>query len=576
MRARFLLLAAALFVVAVMGPTVASAHQSDLTGRLAAGLSTPTVTQAAAFDVSPAVRDLHPMARASVAAATFDSLEPNEARSTTDDLPISGDYTGDSAVQASQGSGARLSALSSFEGLANVDNARFLGHGWLPPDPAGAIGLNNYVEEINTVFAVYDRQGNKQFGPFLLSTLWQGFAIQACADNQGDPVVLFDKHADRFIMTQFTNGNQTPIYNCVAVSQTSDPTGAYFRYAFFWGSFFPDYPKYSVWKHAYLLTTRDFGPTTEYGISAAALERSKMIKGDPSARMVKFFLDSAVVPIYLMGDGLLPADIDGPRLPGNDAAPIVGTMNKGAQYGAPFDALNIFELSVDWHGPEASTFSLVAQLPVAKFTSRFPCDGGVGSSRTRSCIPQPGTTRKVDVLSYRQRPTFRLAFRSFGQYDAMVTNQSVQASPGMAGVRWYEIRRSHGSYSVAQQATYGPADGVHRWMGSIAMDASGNVGLGYSVSNATDVFPGIRFTGRLRGDPAGQMTLGEGVIMNGTGVQRHVASRWGDYTALNVDPVDDCTFWYVNQYMQNTAISTAPWQTRIGTFRLPGCVSGSD
>ena len=150
-----------------------------------------------------------------------------------------------------------------------------------------------------------------------------------------------------------------------------------------------------------------------------------------------------------------------------------------------------------------------------------------------------------------------------------MTNQSVQARPGVAGVRWYEIRRVGSQISLYQQGTYAPDDGVHRWMGSIAMDKLGDMALGYSVSNATTVFPGIRYTGRLIGDPLGQMTLGEAVLINGSGSQL-VSNRWGDYTSMNVDPTDDCTFWYVNEYYQVS--SARGWQTRIGNFRLPGCV----
>ena len=154
-----------------------------------------------------------------------------------------------------------------------------------------------------------------------------------------------------------------------------------------------------------------------------------------------------------------------------------------------------------------------------------------------------------------------------------MTNQSVEATPGVAGARWYEIRRTGGTYSVYQQGTYAPGDGVHRWMGSIAMDKKGNMALGYSVVNGVNVFPGIRYTGRLNGDALGQMTLGEGTIIDGSGIQRTTNSRWGDYTDMTVDPADDCTFWYVNEYYtlagQNS--STAGWQTRIGSFKLPGC-----
>jgi hypothetical protein len=141
-------------------------------------------------------------------------------------------------------------------------------------------------------------------------------------------------------------------------------------------------------------------------------------------------------------------------------------------------------------------------------------------------------------------------------------------------MRWYELRRTNGSYSVHQQGTFAPGDGVQRWMGSVAMDRQGNIGMGYSVVNGVDVFPGIRYTGRLAGDPLGQMTLGEGTIVNGTGVQLTTNSRWGDYTSLNVDPSDDCTFWYVNEYYTaaGQASSLAGWQTRIGSFKVPSCV----
>jgi hypothetical protein len=233
--------------------------------------------------------------------------------------------------------------------------------------------------------------------------------------------------------------------------------------------------------------------------------------------------------------------------------------------------LNIWELNVQWNSKPTASLNFAAQLPVASFDSIFPC-----APTSRDCLPQPGITdpaQYLDILSYRQRPTYRLAYRNFGTYEAYVTNQSVEAAPGVAGVRWYEIRRTNGVYTVFQQGTFAPGDGVHRWMGSAAMDWQGNIALGYSVVNGVDVYPGIRYTGRLAGDPAGQMTLGEGTIVNGTGVQRTTNSRWGDYTSLNIDPVDDCTFWYVNEYytLAGQLSSAAGWQTRIASFKLPGC-----
>jgi hypothetical protein len=392
--------------------------------------------------------------------------------------------------------------------------------------------------------------------------------------------------ADRWILSQFTTRGlddptgQAPFYNCVAISQTPDPTGAYFRYAFTTGNFFPDYPKYGIWKDTYVITTREFGPTVEYGIGVYAIDRNKVIAGDPNAQVVSFFLDGNDPDILpLVGDGLLPADVDGNTKPKQDVPiPIVGTQdNDFTDYGATFDALNIWELDVHWNANAApdATLELATQLATAPFDSVFPCNGVPGIAR--DCLPQPGITNTaqfLDILSYRQRPTWRLAWRGFKDFDSMVTAQSVEAAGTTAGMRWYEIRRSgNGTYTIHQQGTYAPGDGIHRWMGSIAQDKNRAMALGYSVVNATTVFPGIRYTGRVATDLLGTMPQGEGTVIAGTGVQTTVNSRWGDYTSMNVDPVDDCTFWYVNEYYTaaGQASSPAGWQTRIASFKLPGC-----
>jgi hypothetical protein len=469
--------------------------------------------------------------------------------------------------------------LANFEGLSNQDNFNIFGFRVNPPDPVGDVGPNHYVEMVNLAFAVYDKAGNLLLGPVDTGTLWAGFAVPDCTEPSGDPIVVYDQFADRWLLSQFTTSGLSdptrPFWNCVAISTTGDPTGTYYRYAFETKNFqyFPDYPKYGVWKDSYVITTREFGPTIQYGIGVYAIDRNKMINGQP-AKVVSFFLDGdALLP--LVGDGLLPADVDGKTKPKQDVPiPIIGTQDDNAFYGAAFDALNVWELDVHWNAnaePDA-TLDLAAQLPVASFDSVFPC-----APTSRDCLPQPGITNAnqyLDILSYRQRPTWRLAWRAFKGYDSMVTSQSVEAAPGVAGMRWYEIRRSPaGAYSVYQQGTYAPNDGVHRWMGSIAQDRKGGMALGYSVVNGVNVFPGIRYTGRLAGDPLGQMPLGEGTIVNGTGVQTSTNSRWGDYTSMNVDPVDDCTFWYVNEYYSaaSQASSAVGWLTRIASFRLPGC-----
>src|SRR6266511_644710 len=319
------------------------------------------------------------------------------------------------------------------------------------------------------------------------------------------------------------------------------------------------------------ITTREVGPVDDYQIGVYAINRHQRVEGDPNPTVVSFYLVDGPQPTYLLGDGILPADQDGKRMPPPQSGEyFAGTMDDDYGYGAPYDALNWFEADIDFAHPVNSTFGLTASLPTAEFDSNFPC-----GPDARDCLPQPGIfnpAQYLDILSYRQRPTWRLAYRNFGKYEAMVTNQSVEALPGVAGVRWYELRRTNGVYSLYQQGTFAPNDGVHRWMGSIAMDKKGNMGLGYSVVNGTDVYPGIRYTGRLAGDPLGQMTLGEGTIINGTGVQLTTNSRWGDYTSINVDPTNDCTFWYVNEYYQTTdPVRLRNWQTRIASFKLPGC-----
>ena len=552
----------------------------------------PVFSEAVAFDEIPALREFARTAPLQLERPTVEDLI--EIRPDRGPVAVDKGYSADGALQAG---GARLfqqsaalattaapPTLANFEGLSNNDNFNLFDGRVNPPDTVGDVGRDHYVEMVNLAYAVYDKQGNLLLGPLAIGDLWQDFAIEDCTDPSGDPIVVYDQLVNRWILSQFTTRGfddvTLPFYDCVAVSKTPDPTGPYYRYAFItqpdtdagFGYYFPDYPKYGVWTDSYLMTTRDFGVVNKYGISVYALEKAKMISGNPKARAVQFFLDSDVVPLELLGDGLLPADIDGHRRPqARVAAPIVGTMDDDSNYGATFDALNIWELSVQWNSRAEASLEFAGSFPVADFDSVFPC----GPS-SRDCLPQPGITNPaqfLDVQSYRQRPLWRLAYRNFGDHEAMVTNQSVEALPGEAGVRWSELRRDNGQYEVYQQGTYAPGDGVHRWMGSAAMDNKGNIALGYSVVNGVDVYPGIRYTGRMAGDQLDMMTLDEGTIIDGSGVQTTTNSRWGDYTSMNVDPRDDCTFWYANEYYtaEGQASSAAGWQTRIASFRMPDC-----
>src|SRR6476469_8871760 len=562
----FVLTAAALVLLAVSPP--ASAQPTARPHPL-----TPKFSKAVAFDVSPALRSLPQVARPGMYPPnTVLEVRPERRGSEGREAHRVKPYSADGVLQMFNRTPTIPAPLLTFEGLSNQDNFNIFGFRINPGDPNGEVGPNNFVEMINLVFAVYDKAGNLLAGPIDTGSLWAGFPITDCTDPSGDPVVLYDQFMDRWLLSQFTTAGPE-FWNCVAISTTGDPTGPYFRYAFSTGPNFPDYPKYGNWTDSYVITTREFGPTIEYGIGVYALEKNKMTDGDPNARNVRFFIDGNDPDLLpLVGDGLLPADVDGKQKPKTDTAiPIIGTQDDTADYGATFDAINIFDLFIKWRSTPIASLELNVQLPTAPFDSIFPC-----GPDARDCLPQPGITNPaqfLDILSSRQRPTFRLAYRNFKNYESMVTNQSVEALPGVAGVRWYELRRTGAVYSLYQQGTYAPGDGVHRWMGSIAQDRLGDMALGYSVVNGVDVFPGIRFTGRLAGDTLGNMTMAEGTVINGTGVQTTTNSRWGDYTDMSVDPVDDCTFWYVNEYYQvsGTATDGRPWQTRIAHFKWPGC-----
>jgi hypothetical protein len=253
---------------------------------------------------------------------------------------------------------------------------------------------------------------------------------------------------------------------------------------------------------------------------------------------------------------MLPADWDGPGPPAGAPNPFV-QMDDDA-WGYSPDQLQIWEFDVDWSNPSSSTFTHAINLSVAAFNSNL-------CNYSRNCIPQPGGVR-VDAIS--DRLMYRLQYRNFGDRQVLVTNHTVDVNgKDLAGVRWYELRNTGGGWSVYQQGTFSP-DANHRWMGSVAMNGQADIGLGYSISSAS-VYPSVRVTGRLSTDPLGQLPQGEAVIVNGSGFQQHSSGRWGDYSAMNVDPIDDCTFWYTQEYY--AVIGSAAWQTRVGSFRLRDC-----
>ncbi len=510
--------------------------------------------RAVQFDVSPPLRDVTPLPvpRADDRGGLI--VDPDGTPADPNIKPVTGPQDIDPIVQTRTISGGIPAPSITFDGPPNVS-------GVSPPDPVGDIGPNHYVAMSNLFFQIYDRSGVSVFGPAANNTLWSGFGGPCETQNAGDPIVLYDQLADRWLLTQFTSSG-AELFNCVALSMTPDPTGMYFRWAFSNGANFPDYPKYGVGDDAYYISTRDFLSGSYVGIGAYALNKAEMIAGNPDPTVINFFVDRSVPSN--VGDGILPMDIDGFNLPpANSPHYFVGSMDDGGPYGAPQDALTVWEFDADFSNPPASTFTLTSTVPMTPYDTIFPCAGG------RNCIPQPDTSNRVDIQSYRQRPLHRLAYRNFGSHESLVTNQSVEASTAVAGIRWWELRSPGNNPVIFQEGTYGPGvtDGIDRWMGSAAMDSAGNIALGYSASSAT-VFPSLYYTGRLATDPPGMMSQGEQIMLAGTGSQTG-SQRWGDYSSLNVDPTDDCTFWYTTEYVPMT--SSNGWQLHIGAFRFNEC-----
>ena len=408
-----------------------------------------------------------------------------------------------------------------------------------PPDTNGAVGTTQYVQIVNTVFTVYDKtSGSVIAGPTPTNTLWNGFGGQCQTANDGDGTVAFDKLADRWVFQQFAVGS-TPYLDCIAVSQTSDATGAYNRYSFSFGtSDFPDYPKLGVWPDAYYESFNIFLNGNSFiGPDACAVDRTNMLTGG-TARPIQCFQQSSTL------NPLLPADLDG------TTAPPANEPNFFMTFGSS-GILKLFKYHVDFTNPPNSTFTGPTNITVAAFTP------------APSTVAQPSPGEALDTLS--DRPMYRLFYRNFGSHESVGFNHSV-GNP--SGIRWYEIQNPNGTPTVAQQGTFTP-DSSNRWMGSTAMDSAGDQAIGFSVVSSTGgLDPTVRVAGRTPSDPSGTMES-ELNVVTGTGVQEATANRWGDYSAMQVDPVDDCTFWFTQEYIKTTG--SFNWATRIANFKFSNC-----
>lgn len=448
--------------------------------------------------------------------------------------------------------------LHHWEGVPNLNNV-------LPSDANGDVGPNHYVQWVNMSLEIWDKGGTSLYGPVSGNSIWTGFGGPCETYNDGDPIVLYDSLSDRWFISQFAiNAASNIYYQCIALSQSPDPTGSWYRYAYPWSTtLMNDYGKFGVWSDGYYFSTNQFaGGTTWAGAGVAVFERDKMLQGLP-ARMLSFDLYNAN-PYF---GGMLPADLDGQQ------APPPGAPNPFVEWDdawvdpvtkaqlAP-DELRVWNFHVDWNQPGLSTFGNHLQPSYEIPTLDVTPQTGISSI----WIPQPFTDQKLDAIS--DRLMYRLQYRNFGGRQVLVGNHSVDADgQAHAGIHWFELRSTDAgtTWSMFQQGVLAP-DANSRWMGSLAMDGSGNMALGYSLSSAS-IFPSIAYSGRLATDPPGAMPQTETVMVSGAGFQSHTSGRWGDYSSLSVDPSDDCTFWYTQQFMPSS--SAAGWKTEIGSFRFP-------
>lgn len=449
----------------------------------------------------------------------------------------------------------------SFPGLSNYDNAMIYSLLIIPSDMNGDVGPKHYVQIVNSLFRVFNKNGQQMSPPLKISSLFESLGTVCSARNDGLAVVLYDPLADRWIISQ-TCTAFPPFREMVAISRTGDPLGQYYAYEFVMPNVkLNDFPKFGVWPDAYYMSTDEFLGADYVGAGAFAFDRAKLLAGDPSASYLYFNLQ---VPVGPRRKGLLPSDIDGLRPP-PAGAPNVFASYTATEYGDAQDALKLYNFHADFNDPLSSTFTERPESPlaVAAFDPTSP--------EGRADISQPPPGERLDSQS--DRLNFRLAYRNFGTHESLVVNQTVrtsQSDPYRAGVRVYELRNTNSNYSVVEQTTIG--DGVtSRWIGSAAQDHQGDLAVQYN-SVADDKRPSIVYTGKLAGDAAGQYRP-ERPLIEGTGVQKAFGWRWGEYSGMTVDPVDDCTFWMTNAYytLESQEFSDFGWLTQIGSFKFVEC-----
>lgn len=416
-----------------------------------------------------------------------------------------------------------------------------------PPDPSGAAGPNHYVQAINTMYRVYNKSGTPLISSKNLSSLWSG------SSNDGDPVVLYDKYADRWFISQMQVSSNEAL---IAVSTSSDPTGTYYAYRFT-APDLPDYLKFSIWADGYYMTSN------QWNLNVMVLERDKMLAGDPNARMIiKYFSQPPPENGFFCP---LPADADG-QLPPFGTPCYIFSYEDDGWASSTKDAIRVYKMTTDWVNTSNTKLVLDVQLPTESFDA--------SSDPNWEDISQPNTTDKLDVIGgvlY-----FRAQYRKWVGYNSVVLCHAVKvnAATKQFGLRWYELRQDDAAktWSIYQQSTFAP-DNLNRWVGSIAMDDNGSIGMGYTVSGVdgtNNVYPSIRFTGRLAADPINQMTFAENTVVAGTA--SYPFNRFGDYSQTSLDP-DGITFWHTGEYIGGSGTNGVQ-RTRVFSFQFPVPPSG--
>jgi hypothetical protein len=525
--------------------------------------------------------------------------------------PVITTPSGSKAVeQTSPGTRAGAGLVTSFDGLGlgfegPQGSATFRN----PSDNSLAVGPNHVLQIVNSRMAIYTKQGKVLYGPVLTNTVFKDFGGACEANNNGDAVARYDQLADRWLIVmpvfrrsairpdqpqpgksgepaqvsvpgrpdqpgpaarlfvppptppqpagqpaqrganpgqRGPDAPQGPYSMCYAISAGPDPLGSYYRYEFL-RPLFPDYPRPAIWRDGYYVPTSTGDEVIQK--HACVVERDKMLKGEPAHEQC----------VIVDGVNFLNnADIDGKNLP-PPGAPNIMMAAGGTQLKKILEDDGIFfwKFHVDWKTPSNTRLEGPEKVSVAPY--HYLCDGQLSN-----CVPQPDTPSRLDAQG--DKIMARLVYRKIGGRESIVAVHSINSSAGAGGVRWYEFQIDGRARNIVlhQQGTYAP-DSAYRWMASPAIDKFGNIGIGYSFGGAPHP-AGQRFAGRLSSDPLGKLTMKETILAEGEGAQN--AMRWEDYSQTAVDPADDCTIWYVGDYIKK---GENAYSSKIGAFRMPGC-----